>query len=175
MAFRTKFLLVCFDLRPSNNPITAWGATSFPGYHSFPKWAIQAVSKRLLTRILLCSLDLLTVRFITVKSLRKAVRFCLLNKPRQGKSEIFIGYMIFSRRCTELLYVAVWTLNAWTLKLRYQNCNLCSSYRVVLFYVVLKRQNIFLASTNYDIVWLYGHAMFYQRVFSRSVLTQKYI
>ena len=40
MTFRAKFLLVCFDLRPPNNPITACGATSFPGYHSFPKWAI---------------------------------------------------------------------------------------------------------------------------------------
>ena len=40
MTFRTKFLLVCFDLRPPNNPITACGATSFPGYHSFPKWAM---------------------------------------------------------------------------------------------------------------------------------------
>ena len=37
-------------------------------------------TKRLLTRILLCLLDLLTVSFITVKSLRKSVRFCSLNK-----------------------------------------------------------------------------------------------
>ena len=39
MTFRTKFLLVCFDLLPQNNPITACDATSFPGYRSFPKWA----------------------------------------------------------------------------------------------------------------------------------------
>ena len=46
MTFRTKFLLVCFDLRPPppNNSITACGATSFPGYHSFSKWAIVATS-----------------------------------------------------------------------------------------------------------------------------------
>ena len=31
------FVLICV---PPNNPITASGATSFPGYHSFPKWAI---------------------------------------------------------------------------------------------------------------------------------------
>ena len=41
MTFHTKFFLVCFDLRPPNNPITAWGATLFPGYHSFAKWAIR--------------------------------------------------------------------------------------------------------------------------------------
>ena len=35
MTFRTKFLLVCFDLRPPNNPITACGATSFLGCQSF--------------------------------------------------------------------------------------------------------------------------------------------
>ena len=44
MTFRTKFLLfvsICF---PPNNPITACGATSFPGYHSFPKWAMGSLS-----------------------------------------------------------------------------------------------------------------------------------
>jgi len=25
---------------PPNNPISARGATSFPGYHSFPKWTL---------------------------------------------------------------------------------------------------------------------------------------
>ena len=40
ITFRTKFLLVCSICVPPNNPITACGATSFPGYHSFPKWAI---------------------------------------------------------------------------------------------------------------------------------------
>ena len=43
MTFRTKFLLVWFHLRPPNNPITACGPTSFPGYHSFSKWAIKDV------------------------------------------------------------------------------------------------------------------------------------
>ena len=33
------FVSICV---PPNNPITACGATSFPGYHSFPKWAISA-------------------------------------------------------------------------------------------------------------------------------------
>ena len=28
---------------PPNNPITACGATSFPGYHSFPKWAMHCI------------------------------------------------------------------------------------------------------------------------------------
>ena len=32
------FVSICV---PPNNPITACGATSFPGYHSFPKWAIK--------------------------------------------------------------------------------------------------------------------------------------
>ena len=41
ITFRTKFLLVCSICVPPNNPITACGATSFPGYHSFPKWAIE--------------------------------------------------------------------------------------------------------------------------------------
>ena len=40
MTFRTKFLLFVLICVPPNNPITACGATSFPGYHSFPKWAI---------------------------------------------------------------------------------------------------------------------------------------
>ena len=40
MTFRTKFLLFVSICVPSNNPITACVATSFPGYHSFPKWAI---------------------------------------------------------------------------------------------------------------------------------------
>ena len=40
MTFRTKFLLFVSICVPPNNPITACGATSFPGYHSFPKWAI---------------------------------------------------------------------------------------------------------------------------------------
>ena len=31
------FVSICV---PPNNPLTACGATSFPGYHSFPKWAI---------------------------------------------------------------------------------------------------------------------------------------
>ena len=30
---------------PPNNPITACGATSFPAYHSFPKWAIAHFGK----------------------------------------------------------------------------------------------------------------------------------
>ena len=41
MRFRTKFLLFVSICVPPNNPITACGATSFPGYHSFPKWAIE--------------------------------------------------------------------------------------------------------------------------------------
>ena len=40
MTFCTKFLLFVSICIPPNNPITACGATSFPGYHSFPKWAI---------------------------------------------------------------------------------------------------------------------------------------
>ena len=40
MTFRTKFLLFVSIYVPPNNPITACGVTSFPGYHSFPKWAI---------------------------------------------------------------------------------------------------------------------------------------
>ena len=40
MTFRTKFLLFVTICVPPNNPITACGATSFPGHHSFPKWAI---------------------------------------------------------------------------------------------------------------------------------------
>ena len=37
-----KYCLQIIRVRtpPPNNPITARGATSFPGYHSFPKWAI---------------------------------------------------------------------------------------------------------------------------------------
>ena len=38
MTFRTKFLLFVSICVPPNNP--ACGTTSFPGYHSFPKWAI---------------------------------------------------------------------------------------------------------------------------------------
>ena len=41
MTFRAKFLLVVSICVPPNNPITACGETSFPGYHSFPKWAIE--------------------------------------------------------------------------------------------------------------------------------------
>ena len=40
MTFRTKFLLFVSICVPPNNPMTACGVTSFPGYHSFPKWAI---------------------------------------------------------------------------------------------------------------------------------------
>ena len=40
MTFRTKLLLFVSICVPPNNPITACGATSFPGYYSFPKWAI---------------------------------------------------------------------------------------------------------------------------------------
>ena len=40
MPFRTKFLLFVSIRVSPNNPITACGATSFSGYHSFPKWAI---------------------------------------------------------------------------------------------------------------------------------------
>ena len=40
MTFRTKFLLFVSICVPPNNPKTACGATSFPGYHSFPKWAM---------------------------------------------------------------------------------------------------------------------------------------
>ena len=40
MTFRTKFLLFVSICVPPNNPMTACGATSFPGYHSFPKWVI---------------------------------------------------------------------------------------------------------------------------------------
>ena len=40
MTFGTKFLLFVLICVLPNNPITACGATSFPGYHSFPKWAI---------------------------------------------------------------------------------------------------------------------------------------
>ena len=40
ITLRTKFLLFVSICVPPNNPITACGATSFPGYHSFPKWAI---------------------------------------------------------------------------------------------------------------------------------------
>ena len=36
------FFSICV---PPNNPITACGATSFPGYHSFPKWAIHPFNK----------------------------------------------------------------------------------------------------------------------------------
>ena len=43
MIFRTKFLLFVSIFAPPNNPITAFGATSFPGYHSFPKWAIPGI------------------------------------------------------------------------------------------------------------------------------------
>ena len=32
------FVLTCI---PPNDPISACGATSFPGYHSFPKWTIR--------------------------------------------------------------------------------------------------------------------------------------
>ena len=41
MTFRTKFLLFVSICVPPNNPIAACGATSFPDYHSFPKWAID--------------------------------------------------------------------------------------------------------------------------------------
>ena len=44
MTFHTKFLLFVLICVPPNNPITACGATSFPGYHSFPKWAIAKIS-----------------------------------------------------------------------------------------------------------------------------------
>jgi len=42
ITFRTKFGYVWFGLTcvPPNNPISACGATSFPGYHSFSKWAM---------------------------------------------------------------------------------------------------------------------------------------
>ena len=40
MTFRTKFLLFVSICVPPSNPITACGATSFPGYRSFPKWAM---------------------------------------------------------------------------------------------------------------------------------------
>ena len=40
MTFRTKFLLFVLICVSPNNPITACGTTSLPGYHSFPKWAI---------------------------------------------------------------------------------------------------------------------------------------
>ena len=43
MTFGTKFLLFVSICVPPNNPITACGATSFPGYHSFPKWAIKSI------------------------------------------------------------------------------------------------------------------------------------
>ena len=43
MTFCTKFLLFVSICVPPNNPITACGATSFPGYHSFPKWAISSI------------------------------------------------------------------------------------------------------------------------------------
>ena len=36
------FVSICV---PPNNPITTCDTTSFPGYHSFPKWAIE-VTKR---------------------------------------------------------------------------------------------------------------------------------
>ena len=43
MTFCTRFLVsICV---PPNNPITACGATSFPGYHSFPKGAIGLPTK----------------------------------------------------------------------------------------------------------------------------------
>ena len=42
MTFRTKFLLFISICVPPNNPITACGVTSFPGYYSFPKWAIES-------------------------------------------------------------------------------------------------------------------------------------
>ena len=42
MTFRTKFLLFVSIRVPPNNPITACGVTSFPGYYSFPKWANDA-------------------------------------------------------------------------------------------------------------------------------------
>ena len=45
MTFRTKFLLFASICVPPNNPITACGATSFPGYHPFPKWAITAAKE----------------------------------------------------------------------------------------------------------------------------------
>ena len=38
MTFRPPYLFR--SAFPPNNPITACGATSFPGYHSFPKWAM---------------------------------------------------------------------------------------------------------------------------------------
>ena len=44
MTFCTKFLLFVSICVPPNNPITVCGATPFPGYQSFPKWAIN-VSK----------------------------------------------------------------------------------------------------------------------------------
>ena len=44
MTFRTKFLLFISICVPPNNPITACGVTSFPGYYSFPKWAIFMIN-----------------------------------------------------------------------------------------------------------------------------------
>ena len=43
MTFRAKFLLFVSICVPPNNPITACSVTSFPGYHSFPKWAIPSL------------------------------------------------------------------------------------------------------------------------------------
>ena len=53
ITFRTKFLLFVSICVPPNNPKTACGATSFPGYHSFPKWAIHSDSPN----IIWCRLD----------------------------------------------------------------------------------------------------------------------
>ena len=50
MRFRTKFLLFVSICVPPNNPITACGVTSFPGYHSFPKWAIYSLCVSCQTR-----------------------------------------------------------------------------------------------------------------------------
>ena len=50
-----KFRHVCFDLRcvPPNYPISACGATSSPGHHSFPKWAITVQGNSRISNLLI--------------------------------------------------------------------------------------------------------------------------
>ena len=47
MTFRTKFLLFVSICVPPKNPITTCCPTSFPGYHSFAKWAIRRETTRI--------------------------------------------------------------------------------------------------------------------------------
>ena len=85
MTFRTKFLLFVSICVPPNNPITACGVTSFPGYHSFPKWAIDFVGHRMRSffSIFLFGKYLLFnfSSFIGTFCITECVRFCLVAVP----------------------------------------------------------------------------------------------